>query len=75
MFRSNVSERERGWDIKAEVEAHGLMLKIADPQFIDSKSVEAMCLIPSNLFELNQAVVSELKARYGPDMPNIFSFT
>ena len=28
--------RERGWDKKAEEEAHGLMLKIADPQFIAS---------------------------------------
>ena len=36
MFRSNISRRERGWDTKAEVEAHGFMLKIADPQFIAS---------------------------------------
>ena len=28
--------RERGWDTKAEEEAYGLMLKIADPQFIAS---------------------------------------
>ena len=36
MLRSNISERERSWDTKAEVEARGLMLKIADPQFLAS---------------------------------------
>ena len=39
------------------------------------QSVQAMCLIPSNLSELNQEAVSEIKARYGPDMPDICSFT
>ena len=39
------------------------------------QSVQAMCLVPSNLYELNQEVVREIKARYGPDMPEIRSFT
>ena len=39
------------------------------------RSVQAMCLKPSNLSELNQELVSEIKDRYGPDMPDICSFT